>query len=256
LNCIAIGLFILHGLLFFFKTEERFYGLVVGLGLVVCLQTPLIWDVDFLKYFIPPIAQLFNNMYGSPFPLFPFVGFLLVGVVVSWEFLSAVEKSNGQLFMKRLLVTGVLLIGAGIIFDQFPLKIYPTYNFWYTSPNYFIIRVGVLLLFTGVIYQICEKINHYPHFFIVSGKESLFVYMIHLPIIYGSVLNPDTNLSKLIGTNLGLLEGIGFFIIFLVLINGLALLWNYLKENHRNYLRIGQLSVAVIFLLVFFLSEY
>lgn len=256
LNCIAIGLLLLHALLFFFKTEERFYGLVFGLGLVICLQTPLMWDVDFLQYFPAFFAQLFNNRYGSPFPLFPFVGFLFAGVVVSWEFLTAVEKGEEKQFMRKMFFVGVFLITFGFILDKVPVKIYPTYNFWYTSPNYFLIRVGALLIFVSAIWYFCKIISTRQKIVTVLGRESLFIYVIHLPIIYGSVINPQTSIARLIGPTLNVFETSVFFVFFLALMILLAFVWNYLKEHKLHILRLGQVLAAVIFLTVLFINEH
>src|SRR5208283_1048003 len=46
LQCIGVGLLLLHCLVFFFKRESRFYGLVVSAVVTVCFLTPLLWNVD------------------------------------------------------------------------------------------------------------------------------------------------------------------------------------------------------------------
>ena len=67
LNCIGVGLLLLHTLVFFFKTEARFYGLVLTTTAIVCFLTPLMWDINFLNTLPAAIAQLLNGQHGSHF---------------------------------------------------------------------------------------------------------------------------------------------------------------------------------------------
>ncbi|MBI1807907.1 MAG: DUF1624 domain-containing protein [Ignavibacteria bacterium] len=256
LHCISIGLLTLHAIVFFFRKESRFYRLVLSTIVAVCFLTPFIWDIDFLRYAPPAIAQMFNGKYGSPFPLFPYVGFLFAGVIVSWEFLIASgNKREGQ-FMKRIVVLGVAAILAGIVFDLFPKWMYPTYNYWFTSPNYFFIRIGAILIITAAFWQLALWIHLPTKLLTVLGVESLFVYVLHLVILYGSAVNPETNLQSVLGPNLTLMQTIGTFFIFLIGILLIALLWNYLKEKHFHLYRLVQLATSGVFLYYFFTRDF
>src|SRR5207248_2938578 len=121
LHCIGLGLLALHGLVFFFRSESRFYGLVLSAIVAVCFLTPLVWGTDFHN--LPPVvSQLLNGLHGSPFPLFPYLGFLFAGVIVSWEFLIAAGKNLQGAFMKRLAIIGALLVASGVLFDLIPMQ--------------------------------------------------------------------------------------------------------------------------------------
>ena len=256
LHCIGIGLLSLHALVFFFKTESKFYGLVIATIITVCFLTPLVWDIDFLHYTSPAFAQLFNTMHGSPFPLFPSIGFLFSGVIVSWEYLVAAEQKRERDFMLRLAITGGLFILAGIIFDALPVTIYPTYNFWYTSPNYFFIRAGSLMMLSAGFWYVATHIGHPRTYLTVFGKESLFVYVLHLVILYGSAVNPESNLQQMFGAHLGFIQTSGVFLLFTATMLVAAMGWNYLKEKHYHDYRAIQLVGAGIFLYYFFTQNY
>ncbi len=256
LHCIGIGLLLLHALVFFFKSESKFYGLVIATIVAVCFLTPLMWDIDFLKIAPEAIAQLFNSMHGSPFPLFPSVEFLFSGVMVSWEFLIASEKGKEKEFMLRLAVVGAGLVLSGIIFDALPFSLYPNYNFWYTSPNYFFIRVGTLLVVTSSFWHISQQIKSPQKYLTVFGKESLFVYFFHLIILYGSVVNPELNLQRIVGANFGVLVTAGGFLIFTLAMFTVTIGWNILKERHYNSYRGLQLIMTALFLYVLFTRDY
>lgn len=256
LMCIGIGLLALHGLVFFFKTEQRFYGLVLATILSVCLLTPLVWDVDFLKYLPPYLAQLANSAHGSPFPLFPFVGFLFAGVIVSWEFTVAIEKNRERQFMRQLLLLGGGLVLGGLAADALPHQIYPTYNFWYTSPSYFFIRLGSLMMMVVAFWHGARFISRPRRILTVFGKESLFVYVLHLLILSGSVVNVGENLRAYYGPSLTFGETAALFAALTAFLLAVSLAWEYLKERQTHLYRIIQLSGAGVFLFYFFRKDF
>lgn len=257
LACIGIGLLSLHGILFFFKNEKHFYGLVITTVLAVCLLTPLVWDIDFLLYLPPPLAQLMSSSHGSPFPMFPYVGFLFSGVIVSWEFLGAVRHGKQKVFSLKLAVLGASLIALGMILDAVPIRIYPHYDFWYTSPNYFLIRVGALMLMAAGFQWLAPRLNIRSSAVTVLGRESLFVYVLHLILLYGTAANPDANLRFIIGASLNVLEAVGFFMGFSIVMFACAMFWNYLKRKEGNGFRIMlQLAGSGMFLYYLFTRDF
>ena len=255
LTCIGIGLISLHAVVFFFKTESRFYGLVLSATLIVCFLTPIVWDADFLHSAPPFISQLFDGRNGSPFPLFPYVGFLFAGVIVSWEFLVASEQHRERQFMVRLFAIGAAFLLAGILFDALPIRMYPTYNYWYTSPNYFFVRIGCVMFLTAGSWLVAARISSPSPLLTVFGKESLFIYALHLPIIYGSVVNPSLNLRSMSAPDHGAAETAMYCLLFIAIMLGCAVAWNYLKRKHFNIYRLIQLGTSAVFLYLLFTHE-
>jgi hypothetical protein len=256
LHCIGIGLLILHGLIFFFKTEVKFYGMVVTAVAGICFLTPLMWDINASRLLPPVLSQLVNGAHGSPFPLFPYLGFLFSGVIVSWEYFVAVEKKREADFMVKAFFCGAVLVFCGMLFDFAPFSFYPTYNYWFTSPNYFLIRLGALLILFAIFWAASHRWKIAVPVITVLGVESLLVYVVHLIVLYGTVLNPDLNLQTIIGATLS--AGAVFLILFLFILAMLllALFWNFMKRRHQNMYRLFQLFAAVVFLLLFFLRDF
>jgi peptidoglycan/LPS O-acetylase OafA/YrhL len=180
---------------------------------------------------------------------------LFSGVLVSWEFLIATEKKEERKFMKRISIIGISLIISGVFFDLLPIQIYPTYNYWFTSPNYFFVRVGALLILTACSWWAANAWSLTSKLWTICGQESLFIYVLHLPLIYGSVINTTYNIGNIVGANLGILQTLGVFISFSCFVVGLALFWNYLKRKHFNYYRLVQLAAAGVFLYVLFTRD-
>jgi hypothetical protein len=71
--------------------------------------------------------------------------------------------------------------------DARPDQIYPVYDFWHTSPNFFLIRVGLLLAILSATYAWCRwgagQWGFSP--LIQLGQTSLLVYWVHIEFVYG-----------------------------------------------------------------------
>jgi len=255
LHCIGLGLLALHGIVFFFRSEERFYGLVLAVVAGACFLTPLVWDIDVAQHVPVFITQLLNSLHGSPFPLFPYIGFLFAGVIVSWEFMIAQQRNSTGRFMRRLAMLGGGLIAVGLISDALPLQVYPVYNFWYTSPSYFFIRTGSLFLLCSIAWHVADRWQPSNKLFVVAGQESLFIYVVHLPLLYGSVINPVQNLTTFLGPHqqVGATVGITALVVAIMIL--LALGWNYVKRKHFNQYRLLQLILGGWFLVELFTRD-
>ncbi len=253
LHCIGLGLLALHGLVFLFKTESRFYGLVLSAIVSVCFLTPLVWDADFSS-FPPALSQLMSGAHASPFPLFPYVGFLFAGVIVSWEFMVAVAANRQAAFMRRLTIIGLALIASGVAFDLIPINIYPHYDYWFTSPNYFMVRVGSLLVIISGIWRFARWIKMPA--VTVLGKESLFVYVLHLVVLYGSAVNPAANLQTALGQNLSILQTSAIFLAFALTMLLAAFAWSFLREKQFRLYRLIQLAGSALFLYFFYTRDF
>ncbi len=256
LHTIGFGLLALHALVFFFKTETRFYGLVLATIATVCFLTPLVWDVDFLRFTPAMVAQMFNGLHGSPFPLFPYVGFLFAGVIVSWEFLVAVDRHREAQFMTVLGLLGACLILGGVLIDLLPVTLYPTYNYWFTSPNYFLVRVGSLMIITAAFWLLGRRIRGPAAALTVFGRESLFVYVLHLVVLYGSAVNAQLNLRSMIGSGSTFGQSALIFIGFSAVMYAAALGWSALKQRKVHLYRLIQLAGSGVFLYFFFTRDF
>jgi hypothetical protein len=256
LICIGVGLLALHAVLFFLKTEARFFGLVLTIALAVVFLTPIVWEIDFLNILPIPLAQLMNSRHGSQFPLFPYVGFLFMGVIVSWEFRVFVERHQEVLFVRRLLLLGAVSVIAGIAAELIPVRWYAHSDFWYTGPPYFFVRSGVLMMMIAGFWHLERMISSQRRVLTVFGRESLFIYVLHLVLIYGSVMNAPVNLQAFMAGSLGVFSSLLACILFITAMLGIALGWNTLKEKHFRWYRLIQLVACAAVLYVLFNWDY
>ncbi len=165
-----------------------------GSALLIALMTPLLWTTWSPKWLPWPIESYFNGVHnvGTPkaglFPLFPWAGFAFAGLAVGFLLFSDWAREHEVLIFLATGVSGVGLIYGPLWIDSWR-QIYPVYDFWHTSPNFFLIRVGVLLLIMPAVYAWCRwglgQWGFSP--LIQLGQTSLMVYWVHLEFVYGRV---------------------------------------------------------------------
>jgi hypothetical protein len=75
------------------------------------------------------------------------------------------------------------------LLDASPWKMYAVYDYWHTSPQFFIIRVGMLMVILTASYAWCRwgagQWGFSP--LIQLGQASLLVYWVHIEFVYGRV---------------------------------------------------------------------
>lgn len=254
LQVIACGIFLSQLFFLIVRNEKRFYYVGLSFAVIVLLVSPFVYQYDFAQIFPLYIATYFNLMYGSIFPLFPWLAYFFIGSFVMYQLLMAVQEKRETELIKKLLLFGVIMIPVFLSLHLFGIKITPYYNFWYTSPNIFIIRLSFVILMIVLFWYLGKKFNYRMRIFGVFRSESLLVYVLHLLIIYGSVL--AYGLSSRFGQTLNWLEIflIGSCIAVVLLL--IAKNWNWLKQTHKRVPKIILLFFWFIFAAYFFTQPY
>ena len=86
-------------------------------------------------------------------------------------------------------LAGSLLIEFARWLDRQPRQLYSVYDYWHTSPSFFLIRVGMLLVILTASYGWCRWGGGQWGFspVIQLGQASLLVYWVHIEFVYGRV---------------------------------------------------------------------
>jgi len=199
----------------------------------VALATPALWTSARLRFLPWPIESYVNgvHIFNQPqpwlFPLFPWVAFAFAGLAVGfWMFTPLARKLEGAAFAV-IAGAGAALCATAFLLDAAPVHWYGAYDYWHTSPSFFLLRTGILLLILALAYAWCRW-GFTQRFFsplAQLGKTSLLVYWVHIEFVYGrfSIL-PKGNCSIPKAT-------LGLAVIFLAML-GLSM-WRT-KWKHRN----------------------
>jgi uncharacterized membrane protein len=183
-----------------------------GIALAIALLTPPLWTSwrpDWLPW---PLESYVNGVHnlGAPqawlFPIFPWSAFAFAGLAVGFVLQAAWKKLNeGQVFV-GIGAAGLVLIVLARWFDARPRQLYATYDYWHTSPDFFLIRLGMLLMILSACYAWCRwgaaQWGFSP--LIQLGQTSLLVYWVHIEFVYGRVSILPKRAENIFGATTGL----------------------------------------------------
>ena len=164
-----------------------------AIALLISLLTPLIWTTWRPRWLPWPIESYIDGVHnlGQPqswlFPIFPWTAFAFAGLAVGFLLFSDWARRFEAAVFAMAGAAGVGLIYLARWMDARPEQIYPVYDFWHTSPNFFLIRLGLLLAILSATYAWCRwgagQWGFSP--LIQLGQTSLLVYWVHIEFVYG-----------------------------------------------------------------------
>ncbi len=169
-----------------------------GTALLISLATPPLWTTWRPTWLPWPIESYVDGVHnlGVPqaglFPVFPWTGFAFAGLAVGFILQSQwarTQEARGFLTMGG---AGAVLIEFARWLDAQPRQFYAVQDYWRTSPSFFLIRVGMLLVILAGSYAWCRWVierwalaRFSP--LIQLGQASLLVYWVHIEFVYGRV---------------------------------------------------------------------
>jgi len=162
-------------------------------GMSISLLSPLMWTSWRPRRLPWPIESYIDGVHnlGEPqawlFPIFPWTAFAFIGLALGFLLLSDRAGKLGATSFILAGVGGIGLISLARWLDARPERLYATDDFWHTSPNFFLIRVGLLMMIMAAAYLWCRwgagQWGFSP--LIQLGQTSLLVYWVHIEFVYG-----------------------------------------------------------------------
>lgn len=173
--------------------RARLVAVAAAVALAVALVTPLLWTTWRWGGLPWPLESYVNGVhtFRQPqawlFPIFPWAGFGFAGLAVGFGLVSDWACKRGAVAFALVGATGIAIIAIARGFDHYPRQLYAVYDFWHTSPNFFLIRVGLLLAILFGVYAWCRwgAANWGFSPMIQIGRTSLLVYWVHIEFVYG-----------------------------------------------------------------------
>jgi uncharacterized membrane protein len=173
------------------RVRIRIAILAVAAG-AIAMVTPIVRDVAWLAA-LPDPLEAYLRPAGSyaAFTLFPWAAFLLAGVIVG-DLVDAIRQAPAR---QVALQNGLAIAGgAGVMLAylaSFQPSIYESSSFWHDSPTFFFIRLGLVTLLVPLSW-VLEQLFPAPVMqpLATMGRSSLFVYWIHIEMVYGVIAEP------------------------------------------------------------------
>jgi uncharacterized membrane protein len=153
------------------------------------MVTPLLRDAHWLGWLPNPIeAYLRPIPEWSGFTLLPWAGFVLAGAATGLWLDTARTPHDERRVIVWLALLGPALAALGYATSLLP-PIYRQTSFWTSSPTFFLLRVGVLIAAIPIAYawtSLARRQSPVQEL----GIASLFVYWIHVEMVYGFLTWP------------------------------------------------------------------
>jgi fucose 4-O-acetylase-like acetyltransferase len=181
---------------------------------VFAMGTPLIQQAAWVGALPDPVEWYFRPTQGhTSFVLFPWAGFLFAGAIFG-ELVDAYRTGANDRGLQLIFAcVAVLTIAAGY-WSSFQPSIYPVSNFWLNSPTFFFIRLGLVMAMVPVTWAL-EKTVRPLRFLDTLGRSSLFVYWIHVEMVYGIIAKP---LERLLPLEISMLGVVALCALLLVIV--------------------------------------
>ncbi len=174
-----------------FRAGFAFAALLAALG--IALVTPPLWTTHrprWLPWYLESYVNgvhIFDKPQSWLFPLFPWSAFAFAGLAIGFFLLSPWGRRHELAATAATAAGGAALFAAALWLDAQPRHFYAVYDFWHTSPNFFLMRTGVVMAIVFLTYAWCRwgagQWGFSP--MIELGRSSLLVYWVHIEFVYG-----------------------------------------------------------------------
>ncbi len=160
---------------------------------LIALLTPPLWTTWRPVWLPWPLETYINGChnFGAPqpwlFPVFPWTAFAFAGLAAGFLLFGDGGRARTAQTLALSGVSGGALILIARSLDRSSLQLYSVYDYWHTSPNFLMTRVGLLLAIACLSYAWCRwglgAWGFSP--LIQLGRTSLLVYWVHIEFVYG-----------------------------------------------------------------------
>ena len=237
LRCIGVSGLIIQLWLLLKPKQALTWVFVVTVTIALPVLTPVVRESslianlpDFLRYYFV----------DSRFPLFYYASYPLLGFLIGYIFVKQkrVWPKYSVLVALSLVVVAQLMNKVGVI---------PTLQGFMT-------KGGVIILLTVILERYEHLWQRLPAPVKYFGQESLVVYIVHVIVIYGSVLNKGVNYYW--GATLSYGEVYSFVAWLLAAMGLLAYIWHKSKVEYPRVSRWVKKAIYGSFLILFLLRPY
>ena len=172
-----------------------FRGRLIGFAAAtaaVALLTPIVRSLSIVQSLPDPVEAYFRPVQPlSNFVFPPWMAFVFAGAFCG-VLIDAVRTPATESRLNRHFAIGGSALGLLALTASFLPSPYANSYFWTTSPSFFFLRVGLLVAIIGVAYAWEQRPGGTAKWSPLQqlGRTSLFIYWIHVEMVYGLVTRP------------------------------------------------------------------
>ena len=192
---------------------------------LIALLTPPLYTTHrptWLPWYIESYIDGCHNL-GAPqpwlFSIFPWSAFAFAGLAAGFILFSDSARAHTTKTLALFAAAGAAAIAIAYGLDHSQLHFYAVYDYWHTSPNFLMMRIGLLLLICFLTYAWCRWGFATRGFspLLQLGQTSLLVYWVHIEFVYGRYSLLPKRAQSIPTATRGLIE-ISLFMLLLSLI--------------------------------------
>ncbi|MBN2399342.1 MAG: DUF1624 domain-containing protein [Candidatus Aminicenantes bacterium] len=233
LQCIGIGLLLFTIMAVVLKKEKIVVIFSTLAGALFFLLPETVRHIH-----LHPAIDSYFQYDVSLFPIFPWAGYLFVGVLAAY-FYVLLKK---EIFFKLLLLLGI------VFFPWFFLISRPSYYKVELTLSGNLNKIGGVFLVLWLADWLLRQFKGpLLKFLVRAGTESLFIYVLHLFIIFNSIFG--FGLKPRFQDSMRVPQALLLFLAIALLVFSMAMVYNWLKQKQAFTWRI----VFNVFWIVFFL---
>jgi uncharacterized membrane protein len=186
LNCIGLSMVLMSGSVLIWPRFIHRLAAAFAITALIAVLTPIMWDAR------PEGVPFWLRGYwsgretGSLFPLFPWAGFTAAGAASGLVLDQGRQQGRERTGIAALSVLASATVTLGLALDRLSAPLHAQGEYWLTSPSFFMVRVGILLLLVGAAWlwhRTPWSEGRSP--LRQLGRTSLLVYWVHIEIVYG-----------------------------------------------------------------------
>jgi uncharacterized membrane protein len=170
-----------------------------GAALAVTLVTPLVRNAALVQSLPGPLQWYIRPVPGrNNFTFFPWMGFVFAGALVGVLLDRPRSEADERRFHAWMAAVSLSFAAACFAGSYLP-SIYADSQFWTSAPSYFGLRAGIVTASLSLVYFWELRPRLLPGTWnpmALFGRASLFVYWVHVELVYGIFSRPlHRNLS-------------------------------------------------------------
>jgi uncharacterized membrane protein len=193
LNTIGISMMLMGIVCRFSQSRWANVAWSAAVATAIAMATPPLWST-WAPSFLPWYLESYINgvhTFGQPqpwlFPIFPWAAFAFAGLAIGFLLFSDWARANVAWTTLAMGAAGVVFYKLGLWTDANSVRLYALQDFWHSSPNFLLARVGILLMILWLTYVWCRwglgQVGFSP--MVQLGQTSLLVYWVHIEFVYG-----------------------------------------------------------------------
>lgn len=228
LQSIVFSSLISLGLSLIIRREQMRIAMFFALALFCYFGIGWVWSF----YPLWSMPQFFVSLIApqpiSKFPLVPYAGHFFMGIVVIHVLRSA---SNIPARAKQMLWGSLGITVVALLLKNSPFDLPGHEDWWHYSAGHAFFRSSIVVVVMMLFYRYIAHVekSRIAPMMLLCGRESLFMYISHLMLVYGTVSN--FGLRSLAHNRWNVAETALVYIVIVALCYSLASMWHSVKKN-------------------------